>query len=630
MNTSRTFSAAETALLAELRQTLAEIDPAHHPPETTDALLRRAAELLRTGNARLQTMNEVNRALNATLDADRVLELVLQKAVEIIRAEAGSIFLVDDAADRLIFSVALGPSGIQLVGKQMPIDETSIAGTTVIRRECIIVNNAPADPRWNTSFDAETEFHTRDILTVPLVAFDNVVGVIEVINKKDGLQFTAEDEAVLTMFARQAAIALVNAQRFTEIDRMLANRVRELSTLELVDRDLNAELDLPQVLRLTLSGAMDFLGASVGLIALVNPEKTGLHFAEMVGVAKKYRRYQTDVLWKFGEGIIGQVAQSGVSRISQNGDIDNFSGDGRSLSQLCVPFLRKGDVIGVLSLESDNPQAFSADDLTFAVRYASHAVLAIQNAQLFAAVKAANDAKSEFMNMTSHELKIPMTSIKGYTKLLAMVGGDTLTEQQREFIGIINDNVDRMNHLVMELLDVSRIEAGRLRLAMENVSLAQVVREVVQSVRTQIEEKHLRVQVSVPVDLPPVWADHFRLVQVMTNLVSNAYKYTPAGGNIEIAAKTIDGGKQISVWVKDTGYGISEADQARLFEKFFRAGDQNIRDVPGTGLGLSITRSLIQLHGGEMWFTSKLGEGSTFGFNLPVSEIPLPTSGEAG
>ncbi len=618
MDSPSSLPSADAPSLAELRRTLAKIDPAHRLPETPDDLLHRAAELLRANANRLETMNEVNRALNATLDADRVLELILQKAVEIIRAEAGSIFLVDDEADTLIFSVALGPSGIQLVGKQMPIDEKSIAGTTVIRRECLIVNNAPEDPRWNTAFDAETEFKTRDILTVPLVAFDSVVGVIEVINKKDGLQFTADDEAVLTMFARQAAIALVNAQRFTQIDRMLANRVRELSTLELVDRDLNAELDLPQVLRLTLSGAMDFLGAPVGLIALVNPEKTGLHFAEMVGVAQKYHRYQTDALWKLGDGIIGEVAQSGVSRINQDSAIDNFSSDGRSRAQLCVPFLRKDAVIGVLSLESDNPQAFSADDLTFAVRYASHAVLAIQNAQLFAAVKAANDAKSEFMNMTSHELKIPMTSIKGYTKLLAMVGKDTLSEQQLQFVQVINDNVDRMNHLVMELLDVSRIEAGRLRLAMENVSLAEVVRQVVQSVRTQIEEKHLQVQVSVPAELPPVWADHFRLVQVMTNLVSNAYKYTPDGGSIEIAAKTMDGGKRVSVWVKDTGYGISEEDQARLFEKFFRAGDQNIRDVPGTGLGLNITRSLIQLHGGEMWFTSKLGEGSTFGFNLPV------------
>lgn len=579
----------------------------------------RLLDVTRAKTTQLETINEVNRAINATLNADRVLELILQKAVDILQTEAGSIFLVDETAAHLIFSVAFGPSGMQLVGKRMAIDETSIAGTCAARGESLIINNVVHDSRWNTTFDAVTDFSTRDILTVPMVAFDKVVGVIEVINKKNHTPFSANDEQVLTMFARQAAIALVNAQRFTQIDRALTDRVRELTTLELVDRDLNAKLNLQQVLWVTLSSAIDFLGASVGVIALMNPEKTGLHFAETVGVAKKYLRYAEDP-WAVGQGIIGQVAATGLPHIAENDAIDNFAADGRSRSQLCVPFLENEAVIGVLSLESAHPHAFSADDRAFAVRYASHAVLAIQNAKLFEAAKAANEAKSEFMNMTSHELKIPMTSIKGYIKLLAMVGKDNLTAEQMEFIDVINDNVDRMNHLVMELLDVSRIEAGSIRLKMEKVLLANVVQDVLQSLRTQIEEKHLQLQVDVSPTLPPVWGDYFRLGQVMTNLISNAYKYTPEGGSITVGAEVRNSTEppHIAIWVKDTGFGISEADQTRLFEKFFRAADQNIRDVPGTGLGLSITQSLVELHGGEMWFESELGRGSTFGFTIPA------------
>ncbi len=630
MKTSQSLSPTEQQALANLRQTILHADADTDISVSLESVLRRATELLQTNATRLQMLDEINRALNATLDADRILELILQKAVDVIRAEAGSVFLVDTAADALIFAVALGPSGIQLVGKQMPIDEMSIAGSSTIRRESLIVNNAAADPRWNTTFDAATEFKTRDILTVPMIAFDKVVGVIEVINKKDGQQFSADDESALTTFARQAAVALVNARRFTEIDRALTDRVRELSTLEVADRELSTELDLPQVLRVTLCSAMDFLGASVGVIAMLTPENTGLFFGEMVGVAKKYRQY-AETPWALGAGIIGQVAKTGSSQIAIDSNIDNFADDEQLRAQLCVPFMLRDEVVGVLSLESERPHAFSTDDRTFAVRYASHAVLAIQNARLFAAVKAANDAKSEFMNMTSHELKIPMTSIKGYTKLLAMVGKDTLTEQQKEFVRIINANVDRMNHLVMELLDVSRIEAGRLQVTMEDVSLADVVRDVVQSVHTQIDEKHLQLQVDVPRDLPPVYGDYFRLVQVMTNLVSNAYKYTPAGGHITIGTEMLDGddGARVSVWVRDTGFGISEENQARLFEKFFRVADQNVRDIPGTGLGLSITRSLVKLHGGTLWFKSKLGAGSTFGFDLSVSEVIPPANAEA-
>jgi two-component system sensor histidine kinase VicK len=228
------------------------------------------------------------------------------------------------------------------------------------------------------------------------------------------------------------------------------------------------------------------------------------------------------------------------------------------------------------------------------------------------------------MSTASHELKIPMTSIKGYAKLLSMGAVGSLTEQQREFLGVISNNVDRMDRLVSDLLDVSRIEAGRIRLELEDVQIKDVIDEVLESVHTQIEKKELHLSLDIDEDLPRIRADYTRVVQIMTNLISNAYKYTPKGGNITVIAKPYNGAVQgIIVSVRDTGYGISAADLAKLFTTFHRSSDKKIREQPGTGLGLAITKKMIESHGGEITVESEYGAGSCFTFTVPLlSKIP--------
>jgi signal transduction histidine kinase len=427
--------------------------------------------------------------------------------------------------------------------------------------------------------------------------------------------------ATLDIFAQQAAVAIVNAERFTRTDQALSSRMQELNTLHIIDRELNASLDLEMVLDLTLSRTMDAFGAPVGVIGLVDHERTGINFKSMIGVANKYERYRTQI-WPLDRGIIGRVVSTGQPICATNGDLDNFAGDGRSTSQLCVPIQRDEEVIGVISMELADEEPFNDKDQEFATRLASHAALALQNASLFEQVKSANQAKTEFMSVASHELKIPMTSIKGYAKLLEMTAGAALNDQQKEFLRIIGSNIDRMNRLVSDLLDVSRIEAGRLQLELEEVSIRDVVDEVVQSVETQIQKKELNLAIDIPPAIPKVWADHGRMVQVMTNLISNAYKYTPGGGRIAVGAQergSRNNGRHISIYVTDTGLGIAEAEQEQLFNKFFRADNPAVREEPGTGLGLAITKSLIEMHGGTMWFESELGKGSTFGFDLPLN-----------
>jgi signal transduction histidine kinase len=202
---------------------------------------------------------------------------------------------------------------------------------------------------------------------------------------------------------------------------------------------------------------------------------------------------------------------------------------------------------------------------------------------------------------------------------MAAGAGGAVTDTQAKFLHTIATNVERMASLVSDLADMSRIEAGRLKLQMEAVPLAPAIEEVLLSNRRLLDEKQHVVSQSIPADLPDLFVDRIRLVQILTNLVNNAAKYTPANGVIEIGAETALGGENdavegVRVWVKDSGYGITPAEQVHIFEKFFRSEDSQIRDMPGTGLGLNITRSLVEVQGGRIWFTSQPGQGTTFHF----------------
>ncbi|RPI78413.1 MAG: sensor histidine kinase, partial [Chloroflexi bacterium] len=296
-------------------------------------------------------------------------------------------------------------------------------------------------------------------------------------------------------------------------------------------------------------------------------------------------------------------------------------------AQIAVPIHREDDISGVIFLESTHPETASDEVLAFLSRLSDHASIAIANARLYAEVQSANLAKSDFVSFVSHELKTPMTSIKGFTDLLFSGVVGPVNDTQRNFLSTIRSNVDRMVTLVTDLADVSRIEAGRLRLDFSAVPVTEVVEEVTHSIHSQVEEKKQSMHVQLPAGLPSIWGDRTRLIQIITNLVSNAHKYSPEGGSFTICAEVAtnawdeDGPpKVLHISVQDSGCGISEQDQKKIFQKFFRSDDQKVRDVPGTGLGLNITKQLVEMQGGKIWFVSQLRVGTTFHFTVPIAE----------
>jgi signal transduction histidine kinase len=402
--------------------------------------------------------------------------------------------------------------------------------------------------------------------------------------------------------------------------------LEELAVMQSIARELNATLDVNRAMRITLEWAMRQSEADAGLVGAV--EEDGIRIMAAQGYSTELTPYQGAHL-PIELPAIQEAVQSGqLQRLNAAEVGDSIAGLlATSQSQIVVPICREAEVIGVLLLESASPEYCAAESLDFLTRLSDHAAIAISNAQLYAAVQAANLAKSDFVSLVSHELRNPMTAIKGYTDMLVNGAAGPVSENQIYFLDTIRSEVNRMAVLVADLSDVSRIEAGRLRLEFDFVPIAEAVEEVVRSARVRIEEKEQTLTLQIPDDLPPVWGDRTRLVQVLTNLLANAYKYTPQGGQIIIRAEQTanrwdsDGVPEVvHLAVQDNGIGIRIEEQEKIFQKFFRSEDEQAHQVAGTGLGLNIAKYLVEMQGGRIWFESEFRRGSTFHFTVPVAE----------
>jgi signal transduction histidine kinase len=570
----------------------------------------------------LTTLNDITRQLTSTLEQEPLLQYILENSVNILNCEAGTLFLMDEQTGDLIFRVAVSPVTVKLLGQRIPAGQ-GIVGRAVQLRAPVIENEAQRSTAHYDGTDKQTGFTSRSLLAVPMQFKDRVLGVIEVINRRDGLPFVADDQNLLTAFAGQAAVAIENARLLALTDQELTEKVDELQIMGRIDRELNASLDIDRAMRITLEWAMRRSSAEAGLIGMVNEENL------LIMAQDGYE----EILPQDGENVQHMPLELPSLRTAvESGQPSQISllGNGSkgilpsAHTQIIIPIRREAQVIGLLLLES---RSDSQENLAFLNRLSDHAAIAISNAQLYGEVQRANEAKSEFVSFVAHELKNPMTSIKGYTELLAAGSVGQITEMQSNFLHTIRSNVERMSTLVSDLNDNAKIEAGRLRLEYKPVGVPDVVDEVIRSTKRQVEDKHQSVELMLPSELPLVWADRTRVGQVLTNLVSNAHKYTPEGGKIVIGAESTvnqwdpSGAKQVvHLWVKDDGIGISVEDQAKIFQRFFRSDDSKAREAPGTGLGLNITRSLVEMQGGRIWFDSEFRKGTTFHFTVPIAE----------
>ncbi|MBI4769352.1 MAG: GAF domain-containing protein [Chloroflexi bacterium] len=584
----------------------------------------------------LATLNMVSQSLASTLELDPLLGRILDSAADILAVEAGSLLLTDQDTGDLIFRVTVGPVAADLVGQRLK-SGAGFAGEAAATGRSLIVNDVQRDPRWYGGSDQQTGFVTRALMAAPLIIKDRLIGAIEVINKRDGTHFTEHDQALLTAFASQAAVAIENARLYTLTDQALAERVEELSVLQRIARELNVSLDLARTMDITLDWAMQSTHAQAGVVGRV--VEGGLLLVAARGCDPLLEQYRQEPM-PLNTRLLRQLIEDGESSLLP--EITAESGQPMlrpfALSQLATPIRRESRTLGVIIVENDQPYTFDKEHLSFLTRLANQASIAITNATLYAEVNAANIAKSEFVSFVSHELKTPMTSIKGYADLLAQGAVGPVSEMQGNFLNTIRTNVERMSSLVSDLADISRIEAGHMRLEFASIPYDAAVADVAASSKAALDAKGQSLQVYVQPDLPPVWADQVRQVQILTNLVSNAHKYSPEGSVITVRV-TLEANRRdplgapqvLHVLVQDQGIGISPQDQKSIFQKFFRSEDRAARESPGTGLGLNITKNLVELQGGRIWFESELRKGSTFHYTVPVAqEGAQPAAGDPG
>lgn len=277
-----------------------------------------------------------------------------------------------------------------------------------------------------------------------------------------------------------------------------------------------------------------------------------------------------------------------------------------------LPVHTSGNLLTALYLEALAPGTIPL------VRAAAAALsLAVSAEQMRLEGEQSRQARQKFISVVTHELRIPMTSIKGYTDLLRQGIVGPVTPDQQNFLTVIRNNVDRMSALVSDLSDLSRMETGRLRINLATLQVQACIQEAVETHRSALEEKRQRLVIDAPADLPAVRADQARLVQIISVLLHNAHLYSPAGSEIRLSAK-VDR-SQLLILVRDHGAGVSEQDQPHVFEAFFRSEDAAIREHPGWGLSLSVARGLVQMMQGRIAFESQPGQGSLFWFSLPLA-----------
>jgi signal transduction histidine kinase len=582
----------------------------------------------------LGALNEVSQKLVQAEagNIETLLQLITISAVDILNAEAGSLLLVaDDGSGDMVFRVAIGGMGEALLGQRVPHGQ-GLVGEVVRTSQPQTSREARADERWvGREVGDSQRFRTNSILAVPLIAKEQTIGVLEVLNKRDHTPFIDEDINLSVTFASQAAIAIENARLFQMTGSQLNKRLEELETLERIDFELNRTLDLRRVAEITIRSAINSVRADAGLLALVEGGQTPqLRVIVSQGYAELDAQLGTDRLLDAERGIASRVLRIRRADLADT-QIDPDYSDTLpgSLSQITIPMMSGDDMVALLMLEKNNEPRFNLLDLDFAQRFAEHASIAIVNAQLVQEIEFAAESKSQFVGFAAHELKNPLTSIKGYAALLTSDMAAAMPQEQRvNAISVILSNSERMQGIIDDMRDIAKSDAGKFEISTQPTVLRKVVEDALQPFTRQIADKQQTTINDVDAELPLVMGDHLKLIQVLTNLISNAHKYSNEGAEIRISADVDRGFRDkkgqlrqvLHVRVSDNGIGMAEEDKARLFkEDYFRSDDERAQTQKGTGLGMIITQRIIELHGGEIWVESELNVGTTFHFVIPLA-----------
>jgi signal transduction histidine kinase/CheY-like chemotaxis protein len=417
------------------------------------------------------------------------------------------------------------------------------------------------------------------------------------------------------------------ARRIEQLEHDLAEaRERQTAADEVLEAIGRSTSELEPVFETVVRQAVRLCGADAGLIYVLDGDVYRLAYA--IGGSQAYRDYLASIPIARGPGtLVGRVGmeRSTVQILDVLADPDYQMHRARELggfrTMLGVPMLAGDKVIGVITLWREQVQAFGERTLELITTFAAQGAIAIQNAQLFRELEVAGRHKSEFLASMSHELRTPLNAVIGFSDVLLERMFGELNERQEEYVRDIRDSGRHLLELINEILDLSKVEAGRMELEPGPLSLPDLLEHGLAMVRERAARHGVALSLDVAPEVGVIWADELKLKQVVLNLLSNAVKFTPSGGTVDVSAQIA--GDEAQVVVRDTGIGIDPADHQRIFEAFQRGGREARSE--GTGLGLTLSKRIVELHGGRIWMSSRPGTGSTFGFAVPVRPQGAPT-----
>jgi PAS domain S-box-containing protein len=602
----------------------------------------RAEQQVRREAARAKALARIANQLNAQLEVGVVLDTVCREAALTLDMPAASVYLCDDGSEWLTCASSFGFAPELL--DRFPLvpfkfyEDYRKEGTPIIIRDVRAVPGLPGS-------ELLAELDMRTNVSAVMLHEETVLGALNVTSFDSVRDLTEDELAFLQGLADQAAVAMANATLLEQSQQ----RSAELTMLNRTGQLMSSTLDLATVLETTMRQAVAVLQVETGSILLLDPDSGDLVFEAaygQAGEALQGRRLPR------GCGIASWVAQQGSSVV-----VPDVQADDRYYSQIdadtgftthsmvCVPLVSRGHTIGVVQALNKVGGAFSPEDRRLLEALAGPAANAIENARLYKALdeertslarrveartaelRVANEElaraarlKDEFLASMSHELRTPLNAILGMSEVLRSEIYGPLDEKQNKSVRVIEESGRHLLNLINDILDVAKIEAGKIELEIRPVSVDAVCRASLQFVRQEALKKRIAVSSTVDTAVTIVEADERRLKQILINLLTNAVKFTPEGGEVGLEAMG-DAENQLlhfSVW--DTGIGIAREDVERLFKPFVQLDSSLSREYSGTGLGLALVRRLVEMHGGSVMVDSDVGKGSRFTVTLPWRE----------
>jgi GAF domain-containing protein len=563
-------------------------------------------------------------------DIQPILDVVAENAARLCAATDAQILRVQNDVLRRVASYG----GIPAIDR-FPISRGTPTGRAVVDFQTIHVEDIAAE--LQTDFpEAKVPQQltgTRTLVATPLLREGVPLGVI-VIRRTEVKPFTERQIKLLETFASQAVIAIENVRLFQELEartRELGQSVGELRALGDVGQAVSSTLDVEKVLATIVSHAVQLSGCDCGVIYEYDEFAQEFNFIASHRMEVEVVEALRSARVRLGEGATGRAAATRMPvQIADILEQRELTGTrARPLisrfgyrSLLSVPLLREQQILGGLTVWRRQTGEFKPEVVNLLQTFATQSALAIHNARLFREIEdksrqieAANRHKSEFLANMSHELRTPLNAIIGFSEVLQERLFGELNDKQAEYTSDILTSGQHLLSLINEILDLSKVEAGRMELELAPFDLLLSIENARTFVRERAVKHGITLDVDVDDQLGEYVGDERKIKQILLNLLSNAVKFTPEGGRISIIANKKDKGAEISV--SDTGIGIPPAELPTIFEEFRQVGGDYAHKKEGTGLGLTLAKKFVELHGGRIWVESEVGKGSTFSFTLP-------------